>query len=526
MLSMWPSMCRASAGSASGLAASARSTSSTASDGLSTPTIAPRVRAAYSRATVSCVVSTPRRRCSIAGSRSSVSDSASPSSSSVAGRSACRRRLLERAPQIGDGGVGRAARHRLAGGVAQPVAHPRGAARLGREQVRADALGGAVLLGEHARREPVTFRPGGRRQLLVDGAADDRVHEPQSARVGQDAPGAQRVGGRGGLAVVETGEPGGVAHEPAVAHDRGRAGQLLRRPREAREPCAHRRDDALRGGAEHVAGALGARVAQRVGELAQEERVAAGQLVAACGRAARRPRGRAARRISAAASPLSASGRSSVASVERVGDGGAAGLAERPGGDDEQHRQPLDPVGEVGQEPQRRAVRPVRVVDQQRQRAEVRGQPVEAVQRREGAFRPERQEGRLGELHVEQRRGAARRAVERRLVAVLHHRLEQLAHDAEAERALELGPACREARRPASRACASAAATSAVLPIPAGPSTTSTRPSPPATASAHATIRPSSSLRSRSSPSPSRVTGTTLCPYGCVVESVKVSVLL
>ena len=46
MLSMWPSMCRARAGSASGLAASARSSISTACIGSCMPTIAPSVRAA------------------------------------------------------------------------------------------------------------------------------------------------------------------------------------------------------------------------------------------------------------------------------------------------------------------------------------------------------------------------------------------------------------------------------------------------------------------------------------------------
>ena len=150
MLSMWPSMWRASGGIRVGACGQCAlvDRDSRPRIGFCTPTIAPSVRAAYSRATVSFVVSTPRRRCSIAGPRSSVSDSASPSSArrrSVGDH----RRLIERTPQVCDRGVGRATRHGLAGGVAQPVADPRRVARLGREPERL-----AVGLRPAARRRP------------------------------------------------------------------------------------------------------------------------------------------------------------------------------------------------------------------------------------------------------------------------------------------------------------------------------------------------------------------------------------
>ena len=150
-------------------------------------------------------------------------------------------------------------------GRAQVVAGPLRAVRLRREQMRGHPLGRSVLGGEQVRRPLVAGRARRRRQLLVNRAADDRVDEPQRACVGEDAPGSQRVGGFGGLVIVQFRERGGVADERAVADDRRRAGQPLRRLREAGEPRPHRRDDALgsrskRGG--------GAGVVQRADELA------------------------------------------------------------------------------------------------------------------------------------------------------------------------------------------------------------------------------------------------------------------
>ena len=360
------------------------------------------------------------------------------------------RRLLEGAAQVGDRRVGRPARDRLARRVAEPVAHPFAAARLGGEQMRGDPLGGGVLAREQARRACVAGRPHGRRELLVDRAADDRVSEAQRARVGQDAAGAQGVGGLGGLPVVEVRERGGVADERAVARDRGRARELLGRGREARQARADRGDHALGRDAEHVAGSG---LAEGARELAQEERVAAGQLMA---RAAQRRRGvrdggahQLGRRVLAERLRAQQRGR---ALRQQLGDRGAAGLAERPRGEHDQDRDPAEPVAQIGHEPQRRCIGPVRVVDEQRERrpaGEVGGQPVEAVQGGERPLRPERQVGGLGQLDVEQRRGAARRAFEE--VVVRDDGLEQLAHDAEAEGALELGPARRQRRQPGAR---------------------------------------------------------------------------
>ena len=83
----------------------------------------------------------------------------------------------------------------------------------------------------------------------------------------------------------------------------------------------------------------------------------------------------------------------------------------------------------------------------------------------------------------------------RRLV---EHGLEELAHDAEGEVALELGAAgAQEARRAVLARRRRAAASTADLPMPAGPSTTTPRPDPARAAAIAASMHRSSRSRSR-----------------------------
>ena len=339
-------------------------------------------------------------------------------------------------------------------------------------------------------------------------AADDRVHEVERAAVGQDPARAQRVGGLGGLAVVELRDRRGVPDEGAVPQDRGRADEPPGRLGEAGKACPNRRDHAVGRRAQHVGGACRAGLAQRARQLAQEERVAAGQRMAA---AAERRHGLGddaadELRRGAVAERVEPQQRGRTGLGQQLGHGGAARLAGRPRGDHEHHRFAADPPGQVREEPQRRRVGPVRVVDEQRQRllpGEIGGEAIEPVQHGERPLRPERQRVGLRRRDVEQRRRMARRTLERRrAVAVVDRGLEQLPRDAEPERPLELrapgaqqpqprlGAQAREPP-PAERSCRS----------PAAPSTTTARPSPAATASAVARITLISPPRSRSSPS-------------------------
>ena len=109
---------------------------------------------------------------------------------------------------------------------------------------------------------------------------------------------------------------------------------------------------------------------------------------------------------------------------------------------------------QVGQPLQRREVGPVRVVDEQRERplqGDVRGEPEEAVQppRRRGALEGLRELGRLLAPQSQdgpgERRGAGEELLALGLVGEEHAAFDELAHDAERVRGLELAAACGEA---------------------------------------------------------------------------------
>ena len=93
--------------------------------------------------------------------------------------------------------------------------------------------------------------------------------------------------------------------------DRRRAGEPPGGRGKAGEPRPDRRDDAVGRGAEHVGGAIGSGLAQRARELAEEERVPAGQRMAAAAEG-RQGLGDGAAHELADASSLSAGGRSSA----------------------------------------------------------------------------------------------------------------------------------------------------------------------------------------------------------------------
>ena len=200
----------------------------------------------------------------------------------------------------------------------------------------------------HARGRP-SARPA---RALVDRAADDRVNEQERATLGQDPPGAQGVGRFGGLLVVELRDRGGVpdervpedggrAGEPPGGRESGRAAPGPTRPR----PRARRRAPRRRGRGRP-------RATPR--ELAEEERVPAGQRVAGAAEG-RQGLGHGAAheaRRGGVGERLGPQRRGRATLGQQLGDRGAAGLAERPGGDHEHHRRAAEPPREVRQEPQ------------------------------------------------------------------------------------------------------------------------------------------------------------------------------
>ena len=190
-------------------------------------------------------------------------------------------------------------------------------------------------------------------------------------------------------------------------------------------------------------------------ELAQEQRIAAGLLVAGgaegvvgIGQTASR---------SEAGGGLRAEGSGLHDRGERVGEQLAheARVGSRllgPKTDDHPGLEPLHPRQEVGQPPKRQQVAPVQVVDREQEAragGDVGRQPVQAVQRRQ-----RRVGGRGGrELGgIEQRRREPRRVAEQ-LGSFLfgqgrEERLEELADHAVREGVLELAAACSEDLHP------------------------------------------------------------------------------
>ena len=291
----------------------------------------------------------------------------------------------------------------------------------------------------------------------------------------------------------------------ASARATGRAGA-----RQPLQPQQHRRAHRVRAQRGHSARACGGGLdplgAHLAHELLEQERVAAGGVVARRGEA--RVRG-AEQRLDRCPAPSGDSGPGrieTVAGSARISASGTAQLAHVGGAhrQEQHHRQVADPQAQEALGGHRRLVGPLGVVDGDEQRAlagEVRGEPVEAVQalvHQLGAV------GVLGAGGIQDRQRKPGRAGEERralLVGLVERdRVGRLAHDAVRIAALELGRSHR-------RACTSRArgrarcrrVTRLDFPMPGGPSTATTLPRP-STASPSAWSRASSSdSRSRSS---------------------------
>ena len=373
------------------------------------------------------------------------------------------RRLGQRAAQEHRRGLGRAAARRGTGGVDQAPRDRDVAGGLGGQQVLGRALLAGRVVVHELGRTPVGQRALGHPELLVHPGPHERVDEGQRTLGLEDAGRHEGVRGLGGLRGVELGQRGRARQLRALEHGHG-AGQARRRRRQATQAQL---DPAPRGAGAHPLHARGgARVgrhalaAHGLDQLAHEERDAAGGAVARGGEGL-----------------VGCRGQPHLDEPAHRGDAQRRGLhhvgvrvgGERrqqvrlldvrlgPRGDEQRDPQLLQARHEEGEEAQRGRVGPVRVVDAEHDeltRGQVRAQPVEAVQDREGrvgrrgrrlallqrAREPEHTGGQLrGPLQQVGALGGAR---------LVQQRLEELAHHAEGEVALELRAArAQEARR-------------------------------------------------------------------------------
>ena len=375
-----------------------------------------------------------------------------------------RRRLGQRATQQHRCGLGRAATRRRASGVDQPPRDRGVAGRLGGQQVLGRALLAGRVVIHQLSRATVGERALRRPELLVDAGPHERVDEGQRTPGLEDPGGHERVRGLGGLRRIELGQRRGARQLGALEHGDG-AGQPGRRHGQATQAQL---DPAAGGpGADGLHARGGAGVgrhpleAHGLDQLAHEEGDAAGRAVARGGE------GRVGRDAEPRLDEPADRGDAQRRRVHHVGVGvgrqggqqmGLLDLGLGPRGDEQRDPQLLQARHQEGEEAQRGSVGPVGVVDAEHDRlggGQVGAQPVEAVQDREG--RIGRGGGRLALLQrtgkPEHAGGEPRRPLQQ-VVALggarlVEQRLEELAHHAEGEVALELGAArAQEARRP------------------------------------------------------------------------------
>ncbi len=352
-----------------------------------------------------------------------------------------RGRLLERAAQVGHGALRRAAAHGVAPRPLQQLRGPGGAAARREQQLRRDLLDVRARLAEHLRRALVLQLALGGRELVVDGVAHERVDEAER-RLGADDLRADELARRRRPPRARRGRPArrraGARRSPRAR--RSRAPPPGRRS-ERRESRSSTVLDTARGPTARTTSTWSATGWTPSASSARRSwRSSSGLPPVAWWQAAQKPGSasspRRSRTSAATASALSGPGRSGCVAGSWTISASSAGIgprlrrAQRRG---DQHRRAVEPPREVGEEAQRRPVRPVEVVDGQQQRllrGEVEREPVERVQRRE--------RGRallVGRL-LEQRAGG--RGGARQLAACGDPGLEQLAHDAVGELALEL----------------------------------------------------------------------------------------
>ena len=308
-------------------------------------------------------------------------------------------------------------------------------------------------LAQHARGAGVEQLALAERQALVDGVAYERVHEP-GRRLGAQDLGPRERGHRArDLGLVE---PGHAGHRPevgALAEDGDGAGDGGRLAGQPREPQQHGARHGARADRAHHVGVrrvgLDRFGLERVQELADEQRVAAGGAMAGLAEQAV-GLGAEAFRHELADGVLAERAGPDVRGGRVVGDlGQQRGVGRRVAGADaggDEHRLAFEAPDQVGEEPQRRAVAPLEVVDLEQQRAlggQVERQPVQAVERREGRVAGRRSLVGRGEHHARRGGGAGQR------VGIGDDGLEELADDAEREVPLQLAGARVEDHRAA-----------------------------------------------------------------------------
>ena len=423
-----------------------------------------------------------------------------------------RQRLGERAAQRGDRRIRRALREGGARGRAEDVDDPVLAAARHRQDVRGDLLGRGVALEQEPRRALVAQLALARREVAVDGGLHERMDEAERRLGPQDLRANELSARRGDGLAVEAGERADDRELRAVAEDGERSAPRSPRRGESRASRRSTARDAARGPSSATTSTCAASGGTCSASSVFRSSLSSSGLPCVEAWQASANAG-----SDSVAQPLANDLRGGVG-AERPGHEHAARrvarrarrAAPRPPPGSDGRRLPttstgsaFEPPREVGEEAERRAVAPVQVVDREQQRrlrAQVHGQPVEAVQRGEGRL--------AARLVVCAARPGGRRSAAAAPAAPGRARARARASSARCgsnswrttpngkSRSSSL-PRADRTSSPRSAARRRASATSRDLPIPAGPSI-STSPARPASVPAIARSSASSS-RSRSS---------------------------
>ena len=360
-----------------------------------------------------------------------------------------RRRLGKRAVEVA-GGCGRIAqRVRASRGVAQDRDHPF-LAGWGREhELGGNLLGRSPAIVQEPRgaRMADAARPGG--QVAVDRGEDDRVHEGERAVAHEDVGAAQRLHRVPGCVRVEPGERRGHVRRRALAEQRQGPRHLGGRGREARKPPSTTVEIAS-GPSPRTFSASASVARRRLSSTSRSSSETRNGLPAVVSWQAPQKASAASRSTASRTQRLTA-GRESGAGRSTVVEGSVT----RPRRASARGRVPT--TSAIGSSSSRRWRNPRKLRlgssahcasstarSSDLLGGEVRAEPVQAVQSRVGGAR----RAGVRSLAAEHRAGEAGSARQPALAVVWRrgeeHGLEQLAHDAERERALQLRPASGE----------------------------------------------------------------------------------
>jgi hypothetical protein len=305
--------------------------------------------------------------------------------------------LLERAGEIPDRGIGRALGEGAVGRLAERRDYERVRLWNNPEKVAGCTLRRGAGLEQQLGGRAVRSVSFDHIERLVDGSADDGVEELQRILATEEVEPDEGRGRRTKFACFHAGKRGRVAQLGPVAEDRRRAEQGKRPGGQASEAKPDRARNALRADLQQTGHVLGGRAGSlpgdRVEHRAKEERIAAGR------RLERGAEGfvrlQSVQLLREHGDRLTAKRFGANRNKLRLGDelcdehGIAALCLRRPGCGGDEHGDSLEPSRQVEEPPQRGGVRPVQVVDREQGRlvqGHVGGEPVEAVEDREGVL--------------------------------------------------------------------------------------------------------------------------------------------